>query len=447
MNPQADILEAAGPAAAAQQGAAIQAVRRIAADSGEPDWLLARRVKALEFYQCAPLPSRAGHLWRYTDPAEFVVDPARADLNGGGRTQIEAGARRDLEHEDLSGRAVVHNGALLEVQLDPELSERGALIMDLHRAARECPDELQQRLGAVVPGEHGKFEALNMALWRAGLYVTVPEGMIVPKPIHLVFSGGAEAGFIAPRLLVAAGPSSEINLVLELIGPHEAAFDANVVVEAIAAQNARVRLVTISRWGEGVKSYCTQRTAVERDAVLETVWAGLGGRVTKCDIGAKMLGPGARAVMWGLTFAQGRQHFDVHTEHWHAAQRTTSDMDFKVVLKDKARSVYTGLIRIDRHSTGCEAYQENRNLLLNEGPQTQTIPELEILNEDVKCTHGATVGPIDQDELFYLQARGIPRDEAMRIIVAGFVHHTLEHIPDQIKDRLESYVAERLREI
>jgi Fe-S cluster assembly protein SufD len=160
-----------------------------------------------------------------------------------------------------------------------------------------------------------------------------------------------------------------------------------------------------------------------------------------------VLGLGANTRFWGLNFAQNRQHFDAHTEHWHAEGNTMSDMDFKVVLKDKARSVYTGLIRIDKDARNCEAYQENRNLMLSDGPLADTIPELEILNEDVKCSHGATVGPVDQDELFYLQTRGIPREEATRIIVGGFVQSTLNHVPDQVKDRLVSYVADRLKEI
>lgn len=443
MTGKANIIETESSAAAP----AVELVRQIAATNSEPDWLLERRVKALELYQTAELPSRVTHLWRYTDPKEFVIEAAAFGITSGGQGQVEQETRQALNEEDLSGAAIVHNGSIAEVRLEPALRDKGVLISDLHRAAIEQASLVQSHLGITVPAEHGKFEALNMALWQSGVLIYVPKNVVLPKPLHIVFSGDEAALFLAPRLLVVAESSSQVSVVLEMSSPRGTEFAANAIVELSAAQNAHVRMITVSRWSDKVTSFYTQRSCVARDGSVETVWAGLGGRVTKCDIGTKLFGAGARTNMWGLSFAQDKQHFDAHTEHWHASSHTTSDMDYKVVLKDKSRSIYTGLIRIDRAAKGCEAYQENRNLLLSEGPLADTIPELEILNEDVKCTHGATIGPVDQEEIFYLQARGIPRDEATRIVIGGFVHDTLTHVPEQLKDRLESYVAERLKEI
>jgi len=218
-------------------------------------------------------------------------------------------------------------------------------------------------------------------------------------------------------------------------------------VEAAVGQAGHLRLVGVQRWGEKVVSHFSQRTRLGRDARLLAVWAGLGAGLSKADLGTRLDGRGAHAKLLGMSFGQGAQHFDQHTVHDHQASDTYSDLDFKIVLKDKARSAYTGLIRIEPNATNCEAYQENRNLLLSEGTRADTIPELEILNDEVRCSHGATIGPLDEDELFYLAARGIPRDEAVRMVVSGFVEPTLQEVPADLRERLRAYVTERVKEI
>jgi len=172
-----------------------------------------------------------------------------------------------------------------------------------------------------------------------------------------------------------------------------------------------------------------------------------GGSLCKQNFGVRLNGAGAHSDIYGLLFGSMRQHFDNHTLHHHAHGSTSSNIDFKVVLKDRAQSAYTGLIRIENGARNCEAYQENRNLLLNPGTKAQTIPELEILNEDVSCSHGATLGSIDQESLFYLQARGIAKNEAVRMIVSGFVTTTLNRVPADLRERIGTFVAQRLEGI
>ena len=151
--------------------------------------------------------------------------------------------------------------------------------------------------------------------------------------------------------------------------------------------------------------------------------------------------------MYGLLFGSGYQHFDNHTLHDHRSGQTFSNINFKVVLRDKAVSAYTGLIKIENHAKGCQAYQENRNLLLSKGTRAETIPELEILNEDVSCSHGATIGPIDPMQVFYLESRGIRHDEAVRMVVSGFVSNTLQQVPDDLRERISAFVEQRLEGI
>jgi Fe-S cluster assembly protein SufD len=169
--------------------------------------------------------------------------------------------------------------------------------------------------------------------------------------------------------------------------------------------------------------------------------------MSKQNFGVSLDGPYSESDMYGLLFGTGRQHFDNHTLHHHATGQTKSNIDFKVVLRDKALSAYTGLIKIDAGAEVCEAYQENRNMLLNPGTRAETIPELEILNEEVTCSHGATVGPIDPIDVFYLQSRGIGREEAVRMIVSGFVASTLKLVPEDIRERIEDAVARRLEDV
>ena len=164
---------------------------------------------------------------------------------------------------------------------------------------------------------------------------------------------------------------------------------------------------------------------------------GLGGRTNKVHLGNVLAGANAQAEMIGVVYGSHGQHFDNHTEHLHEANNSFSDMDFKVVLEDRARSAYTGLIRIEEHARNCEAYQENRNLMLDASCRAESIPELEILNQDVRCTHGATVGPIDEEQVYYLMTRGLPRRTAQTLIVEGFFGPALDRIGNEtLRQRL-----------
>jgi len=172
-----------------------------------------------------------------------------------------------------------------------------------------------------------------------------------------------------------------------------------------------------------------------------------GAALSKQNFGVTLSQPGAESTMRGLAFGGGRQHLDNHTLHHHAAGQTHSSIDFKVVLREKAMSTYTGLIRIENDASTCEAYQENRNLLLDKGTKAEAIPELEILNEDVSCSHGATVGPVDPNMLFYLICRGIPHNQAVRMIVSGFAESTLAQIPEDLRERVAGFVADSLEDM
>ena len=269
--------------------------------------------------------------------------------------------------------------------------------------------------------------------------------------MHLVRQGccGDSASF--GRLLVIASKNSKLTIIDEYSGGSED-FDnstcfTNSAVEIFAAPESYLRYVSLQRQNPGVSFYCTMRAKLAESAKMFTVPMSLGAGISKQNFGIFLNGTGSQSDIQGLLFGSGRQHFDNHTLHHHATGQTFSNINFKVVLKDRADSAYTGLIRIENDARNCEAYQENRNLLLNKGTNAETIPELEILNEDVSCSHGATIGPIDEETIFFLMARGIDRAAAVRMIVSGFLAPVLNQVPADLREQLSSIVTQRLENI
>lgn len=425
----------------------------------EPAGFAEGRLKALQAYLDAPLPERVAHLWRYSDPQLFVPsdEALTAFLEGPAvvcpRTVFPSTVEGLFSKGELSGAAVLDGSGQAQVKLSPELKKKGVQVLDLHDAIRDKPDLVKAHLGTVIGSRvagdgAGKFEALNLGLWRAGAFIYVPRNVQVEKPIH-VWLGAPEPGrnaFFATRLLVVAEERSELTVIDECEGGGDG-LKLNSVTEVIAGQGAHVRHVAVQRLSKVVNYHVAQRARLSKDANLLTAIASLGSAVTKSDFGSHLEGPGSNVELVGFLFGEGKQHFDHHTVHDHRAAHTYSNLDFKVVLKDRASSAYTGLIRIAPHAPESEAYQENRNLLLNDGVKAESIPELEILTDEVKCTHGATMGTLDQLHIFYLMSRGIPRAEAIRLIVGGFIEPTLSQLPEDLSQRLRGHVEERLKSL
>jgi len=421
--------------------------REIAGRYEEPAWLAKRRAQAWALYQETPLPDRVSHLWRYSDPAAFVPPEGELLFEAGEDARSVREIKSIFDDSDHAGEAICHNGQLSYAHLDSDLEAQGVILSDLHTAARRHAGLVEPHLGRIVGAGHGKFEALNEALWQGGLFVYVPRNVTIEKPVHLLVTARNGLPFLAHRLLVVLEEGARLTLEDEYSSPRDSRFSANCVVEFAVAPGARLRSITLQRWGENVTSHFTQRAHVQRDGEVLSICAGLGGQQVKADVGSVLLGRGANVRLLGMSFAQHRQQFDQHTVHDHRAGETSSNLDYKVVLKDQARSAYTGWIGIARDAPNCEAYQENRSLLLSDQTRVETIPELEILTDEVRCTHGATIGPVDEETLFYLAARGIAREEAIRMVVGGFVEPTLKAVPEDLQNRLRSYVIDRVKEI
>jgi len=417
-----------------------------------PVWLRNKQKLALAQYNQTPLPPRGLHLWRYTDPAAFQTDnpdtldtPFDENYDAVVRTELS-----HLEEHRITALVVDYGGREIHAFGLEHLPD-GVIVSSLSDAVENHQELVEPYLYRLVNSDSGKFEALNGALWNDGVFVYLPDNAVIEKPIHLLRESGLQGSTHYPRLLVVAGHNTELTLIDEYSGGstdyHNGFSQTNGVAEIFGLENSRVRYVTVQRQGMGARSYLTQRAQIDRGASMLTIPLAFGGALSKQNFGVRLHGEGADSRMYGLLFGTGRQHFDNHTLHHHEHNNTTSMIDFKVVLRDRALSAYTGLIRIEESAPFCEAYQTNRNLLLSEGTRAETIPELEILNEEVSCSHGATVGPIDPQQIFYLNCRGIDHDEAVRMIVSGFVAQTLTLVPDDLRERLSSFVESRLKEM
>ena len=408
-------------------------------------WLGERRLEAWQAYERLPLPTRALEEWRYTDISQFKLDKvklATTDWN-----EVPAAARAMLDRGAMAGYALSINGGVVEVSLDEELRRKGVILMSLSTAAREYPELVQQHLATyALPASHSKFAALNAALWTGGIFLYVPRGVRIEQPVRIaryITDGGVA---VLPRTLIVAEPASHVGYVEEFASPDfkEPTISCGAV-EVIAGNNADVQYVGLQSWGSGVRHIATQRTIAGRDANVDTLVVNLGASVARVDLAASLEGPGARSDMLGLYFAQGSQHFDHNTRQDHKVPHATSDLLYKGALYDKTRAIFRGIIKVFPKAQRTDAYQTNRNLLLSNQAEATSLPNLEIEADDVRCSHAATVGHLDQEELFYIMTRGVSRREAERLVVFGFFGEVLDRLPmPQVVEELRDAIAKRI---
>ncbi len=410
---------------------ALEHVEELSRTAGESEELLRLRRQARETLTPLVLPDRARHLWRYTDPARFL--PA-SDPTAIAPSEVAPSWRLD---EPLAAAALLAGGALRLVQVGEAARRAGVEVFDLHTASAGGP------LGSLIGPSHGFLEAINAAAWRGGLLVRVPAGVRLEHPIRIRLVAGDADSISVPRILVVGGEGSAFEVIEGHVGGGPGARVLGVT-EIVVGESATARYDLVQRWDSGVAGHITARARVAAKAHFQMALASFGGSLWKADVGAVLAGEGAEVETFGVGMGGDAQHFDHHTEHLHEAGKTHSNLDFKVALTQAARSAYTGMIRIAPDADGAEAYQENRNLLLSEDARAESIPELEILTDDVRCSHGATVAPLDDEQLFYLESRGLPHNMAVRLIVYGFLDQTLARLPQATRERIEALVASRL---
>jgi len=384
------------------------------------------RAEPLERYLALPLPTTKDEHWRFTDLAGF--DPDAWAANGAAETATPP----SLLELDVAG--VAHVG------------ESGIEIERIPDGIRFEPLPEDHELLYSLVGWDEKFAAHNAAMWKHGLLVHVPRGVIVEKPLYVRIANGVEGGALFWRLLVVAEPESRFAVVEEYASSStQLTSYSNAAVEIVVQDGAKVEYVSVQNFSRATWHFASHHARVERDAELDWVAGGFGSAKGKVRIQNDLAGPGATSRVTGAYFADGTQHLDYDTFQEHIAPHTTSDFAFKGALRDEARAVWRGMIRVEEGAQKTNAYQENRNLLLSKTAHADSIPGLEILANDVRCTHGATLGQVDREQLFYLMSRGLPHAEAERLIVRGFFQDVLDRVElEPVRDALAAALDARI---
>lgn len=414
----------------------------------EPQWLAEARMGAWETYLQTPMPTRLDAEWRRTDLSGLDLTRLRAfDLGRAKRVDKQPAAPDWFAraNERLGKTAAVlfqttKNGGYLE--LPEELSKKGVVFCDLATAVEQHADKVRPHLLRAT-SEDGKFGLLAKALFNCGAFLYLPRNVVIDEPFvfGLGFSAnhdGGLGGAIFPRVVVHAESNSKANLIF-MTGPETDADAMTASSKPLSlacgladmhiGPGAQVCYLESQGYAADVFFVEKVRSYVARDASFNSLSVATGGRQTKADIETYLQDRGAVSCVLGAVCGQGHEHFNYNTVQEHNAPDTRSDINFRVALQDSSSSVYQGIIRVAKEAQKTDAFQSNKNLLLGADSRADSVPKLEILADDVKCSHGATVGPIDRDQIFYLQSRGLPQSQAEELIVKGFFRKVLAQFP------------------
>ena len=393
-----------------------EAVDRLAEATGEPGWLAERRGQAFDIFEKLDDPDPKGEEWRYVDVRGFDFDRFAAPVP-----------------------------RLEKPELPPELAAKGVVFADFATAAQEHPDLLREHFFTEVPLDEHRFTALHGAFHSDGLLIYVPPGVEVDIPLEAmrrVDNGGS----VFPHTTIVVEEQASLTFV-DRFGSDEFTDPALCasVVEVTAMRGAIVNYISLQEWGRAVHHFQTQRFTGHRDATVRSLAVNLGSTFARTQVESVLKGEGSFSEMLGLYFADTNQHFAQRTLQSHNAEHATSDLLYKGALKEHSRSEYSGLIKVLKGAQGTDAYQANRNLVLSEEAMARSIPQLEIEANEVRCTHGATVSPVEEEHLFYLMSRGIDRVTAQRLVVFGFFGDVLDRIRvAQVREDLSAAISAKV---
>ena len=418
------------------------------AAAGLPSWLEQRKLADQKTFDKLPMPdSTSMEDWRRTDVSHIdphAYEPAAGDADGG----MEL--RSSWERSGEGGALVTQQGGTSTVANMPEVfAEQGVIVSSLETAAREHPELVQKYLDhEVVPAAAGKFAALNAAFWRGGVFVHVPKGVTAKLPVWAAQSAAASAASqsVLPRSLVVVDEGASLIYTDEYASA-AATGDvlSSAVTEVILGDGATIQYLVLEQWDNQVDHFAYHRVHLGKDCHAELVVAATGSRLAKVYMDVAMMGAGSTARISGLIIGDGKQHFDFQSLQDHFAPNCMSDLLVKGALRDEAVSVYSGLIKIRKDAQHSDAYQANRSLILSPKAKADSIPKLEIEANDVRCTHGATMGQVDADQLFYLQSRGFSLEEAQNTLVHGFFQPVIDRIAlEQVRQQIHEAIDEAL---
>ncbi|HEX2038953.1 MAG TPA: Fe-S cluster assembly protein SufD [Acidimicrobiales bacterium] len=405
-----------------------------------PEWLRVRRAAAFQRFAAAELPTEAEEVWRYSRISELDLDRFAPAVEGPETPDVPEPLRPLLDAAgERAGLVFVVDGRIVTVELDDGLAAKGVVVGSL----ADLPHG--DAVLGTVSGPNDVFGNLHAAFLRDPVVVHVPAGVAVERPIVVLQWVATEGVAVFPRTIVVAEEASEVTVV-----DLAASADVRALVvptwELDAQPAANLRYLNVQELGPQVWQIGYQAGRVARDATLQSAMVALGGDYARVRADSKLTGEGGTSHLLAVYFGDGTQMHDFRTMQDHDAPKTTSDLLFKGAVEDAARSVYTGLIRVKHGAAGTRAFQTNRNLVLSEGASANSVPNLEIEENDVSCSHASAVGPIDAEQRYYLEARGVPTEVAERLIVLGFFDDVLDRVPvPGLRGPLRAAVEAKLR--
>lgn len=416
----------------------------------EPAWLTEKRRAAFEAFAATPWPTSRDEEWRRTDIRAFrlsgidlVRPPAAATIED----LDEIAPARDALAASY-GTGIVQIGG--QTTQPADLIKLGkATLSDFRTFAESNPEILEKYLFGTVGTSEDALAALHAAMFRGGIVLYVPKGVKVADPLYALSAMTARQRIDASHTLIILEDGAEATLVHDLVST--ASGDSVTpglhlgAVEIVVGKDAHLKYVRIQNWDDQTWHFSRERATVEAGGSIQWTIGGLGSRLSKVNQETALTGPKASAQVNGVMFTTGKQHLAYFTRQDHQAENTTSDLLYKGGLTGKSRTVWKGMIRVDPGAQKTDAYQKNDSLILAQTARADSIPGLEIEANDVRCTHGATAGPVDPEMVFYAQARGIPAETAKRLIVEGFFSNVYDRISvEPVRESLRLAVAKKL---
>jgi len=433
---------------------------RLLTGSSLPDWAIVLRRAAVDRLAALSLPGRGEENWMRTDlrmfqPRTWVGAAEQATATGGSLPEalLESATQAAAAVAGapaFGGRIASLDGHVVRDQLDPALAERGVLFGTPERILATHGEQLRGRWFSAVDGGADWFAAMHAAFHRAGAVLWVPAGVRLTAPLH-VLSAISPGGLDTSHVLVVLDEGAEATVLTETVGGGDTGADAGLhcgATEIVVGRNASLRMVNLQNWNRGVWHFARQRAVVEAGGRLQWTLAALGSRLSQVQQDVALVGRGANAQVNGVMFTEGRQQLVYNTLQHHMAPGCRSDLLYKGALQDRSRLVWRGMIKVDKAAQKTDGYQRNDVLMLSREARSDSIPGLEIEADDVRCTHGATSGRVDEEQIFYARARGLTADEAARLVVAGFFQQVFDRITiPPVREALSAAIGGRIRRV
>jgi Fe-S cluster assembly protein SufD len=411
---------------------------RLAALDGMPHWLMDIKKRAWETFSTMPMPNKKDKQWRFASTDNLTLDGYRAD-----GSQADNGAIVELNN--LAGRIdFAEDCEINRVDISEELKAKGVIFESIREAIYKHADLVRKHIFERLPNLGSeKFEALHQALFTNGVFLYVPKGVTVEQPLVTVHNATLNDSALFPHTLMVLEENAEATLMDLYMGPsQDTRHFVCAMSDIYAGESARLNYSAVQNWNHKTTAFHLNSVTAEKEAFVKTVTVNTGGIQVRNEQHGRILGSGADVNMHSLGVAKGNQELDQRTLQSHVGGQSRSDLLYKNALLDEAKTIFSGLIKVEEEAQQTDAYETNRNLLLNPNAVAHSLPGLEIEANDVKCSHGATTGQIDDSELFYFLARGIPKVKAQELLVFGFFEEIINKLTNE---ELQKFVRKLVR--